>query len=67
MMLGAALRLMRVSHLDAQRILYAVRCRGQQSTTSESPAPSSRGMASFAPVLDILASVHVKSPRADVQ
>ena len=60
MMLGAALRLMRLSHLDAQRILFVVNgaAGGHYARIAGVPLES---MASFAPMLDILASVHVKS------
>jgi urease accessory protein len=51
---------MRVSHLDAQRILFTV----NTMTTEHYLAIAEReleDMASFAPTLEILASVHVKS------
>ncbi len=60
MMLGAALRLMRLSHLDAQRILFAVNGAAGEHYARIAGA-SLENMASFAPMLDILASVHVKS------
>ena len=60
MMLGAALRLMRLSHLDAQRILFSVNAAAGAHYTRVAGA-ALESMASFAPVLDILASVHVKS------
>jgi urease accessory protein len=60
MMLGAALRLMRLSHLDAQRVLFVVNGAVGEHYARIADAKL-ESMASFAPMLDILASVHVKS------
>jgi urease accessory protein len=60
MMLSAALRLMRVSHLDAQRILFSVNASAGTHYTRVASLDL-ESMASFTPVLDILASVHVKA------
>lgn len=60
MMLGAALRLMRLSHLDSQAILFEVNtaAEGHYQRVVELDLDH---MASFAPMLDVLAAVHVKS------
>lgn len=60
MMVGAALRLMKVSYLDTQALLFEV------NATIESAYEKVRAarldeMYTFAPVQDILAAVHVKS------
>jgi len=58
--LSAALRLMKIDHRQVQAILYAV-----NSTVSEDYADvrksSLSDMASFAPMADVLASMHVQS------
>lgn len=60
MVLGAALRLMKVSHMDTQRILYELNA--QAGADYELAARSSLAdMAGFAPLVDILAAVHVKA------
>jgi urease accessory protein len=58
--LNAALRLMRVSHIDTQRMLFEV---GAGSDASYEIAAGSDldAMAGFAPMAEILASVHVKA------
>ncbi|MBK8048091.1 MAG: urease accessory protein UreF [Anaerolineales bacterium] len=60
MVLGAALRLMKINHLTTQAILFAV--------NGEAPAAFARiagctldDMATFAPVADVLAAIHVKA------
>lgn len=60
MMLSAALRSMRLSHLDAQAILHDVNA---AAATMYVRAAAARldDMAAFAPVADILAAIHVKS------
>ena len=58
--LGAALRLMRVSHIDTQQMLYTLNAdvdrayaTAEQSTLND--------MAGFAPLAEILAAVHVRA------
>ena len=55
--LGASLRLMRVSHIDTQAILYDLNARSEAAYET---AASARlcDMAAFAPLADILAAVH---------
>jgi urease accessory protein len=60
MMLGAALRLMKISYLDTQMILYEINESADASYQRVSQLPLEE-MATFAPVMDILAAVHVKS------
>jgi urease accessory protein len=58
MMVGAALRLMRLHHLDAQAVLYRVNASvadDYDRVRSLTPAD----MSAFAPLTDILAAVHV--------
>lgn len=57
---GAALRLMRLDHREAQRILFAVNARAQHDYARVRDLPLEE-MAGFAPTLDILASVHVQA------
>jgi urease accessory protein len=63
MVLSAALRLMRVDHLDTQAILYAVNTKAAEEYGRVRNA-SLDDMASFAPVIDILAAAH---PHAHVR
>ena len=58
--LGAALRLMRVDHLDTQMILGEVNFRAADDYDRVSQLPL-EDMAGFTPALDILSSVHVKA------
>lgn len=58
--LGAALRLMRISFIDTQKILIDVSKR-IAAVHDEVADASIEDMASFAPMTDILAAVHVKS------
>jgi len=58
--LGAALRLMRVSHVDTQRMLYALNADAETAYRSAAAADLS-DMAGFAPLTEILAAVHVKA------
>lgn len=58
--LGAALRLMKVNHLDTQAILYEVNA-GADGEYQRIAHAALSDMATFAPSLDILAAVHVKS------
>ncbi len=60
MILSAALRLMRVSHVETQRILFELNA--DAGVAYELAARSSLSdMAGFAPLLEILAAVHVKA------
>jgi urease accessory protein len=63
MVLSAALRLMRVNHLDTQAILYTVNATATEEYQRVRDA-SLDDMASFAPVIDILAASH---PHAHVR
>lgn len=58
--LGAALRLMRISHMDTQQMLYKL---GTDVDAAYDVAAQAGldDMAGFAPLTDILAAVHVKS------
>jgi urease accessory protein len=58
--LGAALRLMRVSHVDTQAILYDLN-RGVDAAYETAAAARLSDMAGFAPLADILAAVHTKA------
>jgi urease accessory protein len=60
MMLGAALRLMRLSYLDAQAILFEVNSAAASAYERVAEA-TLEDMSTFAPVTDVLAAVHVKS------
>lgn len=60
MILGAALRLMRVSHLDTQCMLYALSAEGDDAYEAAAAARL-EDMAGFAPMAEILAAVHVKA------
>lgn len=60
MMLGAALRLMKVSYLDTQAILFEVN-QMADATYGTIASADLEDMATFAPTIDILAAVHVKS------
>ncbi|AVT34296.1 urease accessory protein UreF [Plantactinospora sp. BC1] len=60
MVLGAAVRLIRVDHLDTQSILYAVNA----TAADEYRRVAGVGlddMATFGPVLDVLAAAHVRA------
>jgi urease accessory protein len=60
MILGAALRLLKIGHVDTQRMLY--RLNSEASTAYETAAAAALDdMASFAPLAEILAAVHVKA------
>jgi urease accessory protein len=60
MILSAALRLMKVSHVETQRILYELNTDAEAAY--ELAARSSLAdMAGFAPLVEILAAVHVKA------
>jgi urease accessory protein len=58
--LGAALRLMRVSHVDTQTILYDLNGRSDAAYETAAAARLS-DMAGFAPLADILSAVHSKA------
>jgi urease accessory protein len=60
MILGAALRLMKVGHVDTQRMLY--RLNADVAAAYEIAAAADLSdMAGFAPLAEILAAVHVKA------
>jgi urease accessory protein len=58
--LGAALRLMRVSHVDTQAVLYDLNA-GVDAAYETAAAARLSDMAGFAPLSDILAAVHTKA------
>jgi urease accessory protein len=58
--LGAALRLMRLSHVDTQTILYDLNA-GVDAAYETAAAARLSDMAGFAPLSDILAAVHTKA------
>lgn len=60
MILSAALRLMKISHVDTQRILYQLDT-GADSAYEAAAAASLDDMSGFAPLIEILAAVHVKA------
>ena len=60
MILSAALRLMKISHVDTQRILYRLDAGADVSYEAAAAARLS-DMAGFAPLTEILAAVHVKA------
>ena len=58
--LGAALRLMKVSHIETQKILYELT--GQAARMYEAAAAARLpDMAGFAPLTEILAAVHSRA------
>ena len=60
MILGAALRLMRISHVDTQRMLYELDADADAAYEAAAAARLD-DMAGFAPLTEILAAVHVKA------
>jgi urease accessory protein len=60
MILGAALRLMRISHVDTQAILYDLNARVDADYQIAARARLS-DMAGYAPLMEILAAVHTKA------
>lgn len=58
--LGAALRLMRISHMDTQPMLYALNADLDAAYAAAATATLD-DMAGFAPLAEILAAVHVKA------
>jgi len=59
-MLGAALRLMRISHMDTQKMLYKLGA-DVEAAYQQAANAGLDDMAGFAPVTDILAAIHVKA------
>jgi urease accessory protein len=60
MILSAALRLMKVSHVDTQRILYRLDS-DPDGAYEAAAATQLADMAGFAPLTEVLAAVHVKA------
>jgi urease accessory protein len=60
MMVSAALRLMKLSYLDAQKLLFEVNA-DAEAMYRRAAAATLDDMAAFAPVADILAAIHVRS------
>lgn len=60
MMLGAALRLMKLHYLEGQAIVFEVNAAAEEEYARASAA-SLDDMATFAPTADILAAIHVRS------
>jgi urease accessory protein len=60
MILSAALRLMKISHVDTQRILYRLNAAAEAAYETAAAARLS-DMAGFAPLTEILAAAHVKA------
>jgi urease accessory protein len=60
MILSAALRLMKISHVETQRILYRLDA-GADAAYEAAAAARLADMAGFAPLAEILAAVHVKA------
>ena len=59
MTLNASLRLMRISHLDTQRILYDLAL-GIDGLYAQSEGLTPDDMYAFAPQIDLLSSLHEK-------
>jgi urease accessory protein len=60
MVLSAALRLMRIGHLDTQAILYSVNATVAEEYRRAAQA-NLHEMATFGPVIDVLAAMHVRA------
>jgi urease accessory protein len=60
MMVSAALRLMRLSHLDGQALIFSLNADVDEAYVAVSSATLD-DMAAFAPVADILAAAHVRA------
>jgi urease accessory protein len=58
--LGAALRLMRIGHVETQEMLFVLNA-DVESAYERAAAASLADMAGFAPLAEILAAVHVKA------
>ena len=60
MMLGASLRLLKISYLDAQAVLFAINGEAEAAYTRVARS-SLDNMATYAPVMDVLAAMHVQA------
>ena len=60
MMLSAALRVMKLNYLDTQAILFEVNA-AAESAYERMKQAELEDMSAFAPVMDVLAAVHVKA------
>jgi len=60
MILSASLRLMKISHVDTQGILYEINA-GTEAAYQSAAAMHLPDMAGYAPLVEILAAVHVKA------
>jgi urease accessory protein len=60
MILSAALRLMKIGHVDTQRMLYRLTA-GADAAYDEAARARLEDMAGFAPLTEILAAAHVKA------
>jgi urease accessory protein len=60
MILSAALRLMKIGHVDTQRMLYRLNA-GADAAYEEAAGARLEDMAGFAPLAEVLAAVHVKA------
>ena len=60
MMLGAALRLMKVNHLDTQSILLETNAAADSAYERIANATLD-DMSTYSPMMDILAGIHVKA------
>jgi urease accessory protein len=60
MILSAALRLMKISHVDTQRMLYSLNA-GAEAAYEAAATARLEDMAGFAPLAEILAAAHVKA------
>jgi urease accessory protein len=60
MMLSAALRVMKINYLDTQAILFEVNAAAESAYERVKQAEL-EDMSAFAPVMDVLAAVHVKA------
>ena len=60
MILSAALRLMKISHVDTQRMLYQLNA-GAEAAYETAASARLADMAGFAPLTEILAAAHVKA------
>ncbi len=60
MILSAALRLMRIGHVETQRMLYALNA-DVDAAWADAEGAALDDMAGFAPLAEILAAVHVKA------
>ncbi len=59
--LSAALRLMRIGHVETQQMLYRAQRRRRRGLRDRGRAARLADMAGFAPLTEILAAVHVKA------